>query len=578
MSRSIFALLILLPLLVACGGGGGGGGDAAPPPPAQPSSSAANDLLTVDEESSGSVDVASNDTNVDTSTVALDSGPTNGSVELSGSTFTYSPAVDFSGTDSFRYTVTGDDGSTLSASVSITVNDINDAPSVSDDRFTMIKDNMLSLTLGENDTDIDGQIVSYAISGDFLGEISGSGVDLVYTPPPDFAGDISFTYQATDNDGASSSSAATVIITVNPITLTSSQSFSLSMPQSGYSSVNDAELGESILASPAQTLEVPPNAVSVLLSLIGADANIDEGGLFISNLEPPSGPFPAFQRLVNFCFGGNCSSLVPRAPTVPVESGTWHFQLATRASSLDSIDFSTLSLQATIRTGPDPDLAAEKPAAFRLKPFLTAETYTPEDLAPVLEAIKVIGEINQLDIMIEPVATLPSSHFARVSADFLDTTTGQLVSQGEPDAINVFFLEDFVADENLAGISSGIPAAFGTSNSHSGLLINTSGLLGDGQDFLIQDTAEVVFHETGHMMGLYHTTEALFSNHDVLDDTPMCDPDVDDIDGDGVADVAECPDGANPMFWRTSVLIPRSTLTEGQKYVMFHAPIAVPGS
>lgn len=570
----IYLPLVYLTVLTLTGCGGGGGSTAAPP---EPSPVALNDQVNVDEESSVSIDVTANDSLVDESSVTLSSEPANGSVELSDGQFIYTPSPDFSGSDSFQYSVTGDNGATLSATVSITVIDINDAPIAVADNFTIVEDNPLLLSLAENDTDIDGVISAFEISGAFAGEISGSGRDLVYTPSLNFVGEVKFSYRAVDEDGAVSNS-ATVTITIQPVTITSLEALTLEIPRAGYSVTNDAELSAPVLASAAQQLTVPPNVVSVLLTLTGSDANITEGGLFISSLVPPSGPFFAFQRFVNFCFGGNCSSLVPRSPVFVAESGVWSFQLGTLSDSVDRIDFNNLTLTAVFRTGPTPDKSLERPALLRIRPFLTADTVNVSDIAPVLARLVEIGGSNQIEFVLDPVTVLGASRFTRVNSSFLDADTSALVSEGDADRVNLFFLESFLDTGTLAGTAGGIPGSFGTKNGHNGILINTVASLRSGEDFNIQETAETIFHEMGHLLGLYHTTEALFSNSDVIDDTPNCDPDIHDVDGDGVADLAECPDAANPMFWRRSALIERGPLTDGQKHVLFYSPIAVPNS
>ena len=134
-----------------------------------------------------------------------------------------------------------------------------------------------------------------------------------------------------------------------------------------------------------------------------------------------------------------------------------------------------------------------------------------------------------------------------------------------------------LAGENVAGISGGVPGSFGTKNGNNGVLVNAGTLLADGSESSIQDTAEITFHEMGHLLGLYHTTEARFSFVDVLDDTPFCEESVHDTNGDGVANATECPDAANPMFWFNSILIEPTELTDDQKHVLFYSPIAVPG-
>ncbi|MFT7222206.1 MAG: hypothetical protein ACI8Z1_003830 [Candidatus Azotimanducaceae bacterium] len=567
-----FGLIIALLFLVSACGGGGGGSSA----PAAPGSVATNDQASVDEEASVTIDVAGNDTAVDESTLSITSAPGNGTASVSDNRITYTPAADFSGGDSFSYSVTGDNGSTLTATVSVTVNDINDAPVAGADSFKIVEDNPLVLDLGANDTDIDGVISSFHVTGTFAGVISGSGTDLIYTPPLDFVGDVSFEYSAVDDDGAVSG-VSLVLITVQAVALTSLEVMSLQIPVSGYATVNDAELGADVLASPTFEFLVPPNVVSVLVTLNGASANIDENGLFIRNLTPPSGPFVAFQRFVNFCFGGNCSSLVPRSPAYSAESGVWTVQLGTLANGLDDIDFDTLALTVVARTGPLPDLTQALPASITVRTFLTADSLAIADIERALARLVELGEANQVELVLEPVVVIEQSEFDSVSASFKDPETIALVSQGNPESVNLFFLEDFSGGEGIAGITGGVPGSFGTMNGNNGVLVNAGTLLADGSETSIDDVAEVAFHEMGHVLGLYHTTEARFSFIDVLNDTPFCEASVHDANNDGVANATECPDAANPMFWFNSVLIDAEELTDDQKYVLFYSPIAVPG-
>jgi hypothetical protein len=566
------SFVLLLVLVTGCGGGVGGGSEA----PAEPSSSATDDQVSIDEESSVVIDIIANDQRVDGNTVALASNPGNGTAELSDTNIEYTPEADFWGTDSFRYSVTGDDGAQLSATVNITVIDINDAPVVTADRFDIIEDNPLLLSLGANDVDIDGVISSVEITGSFPGKITGSGVELVYTPPLDFTGEVTFQYQAVDDDGALSNT-ANVIISVASVVITAIEVVQLQIPASSYTSVNDSELGAAVLSSALQELTVPPNIVSVLLTLSGSDANIDANGLFISDLIPPSGPFPVFQRFVNFCFEGNCSSLVPRSPAFVAESGDWTFQLGTLAGTLDDIDLAGLTLTAIFRTGPTPDTSEAGSTSVNVKPFLTADSIGVAELQPALARLAAIGAANQIEYVIEPVTVIEESEFTSVSVSFLDPETIALVSRGDAVSVNLFFLEDFSGGARVAGIAGGVPGSFGSLNGNNGILINAGTLLADGSETSIQDTAEIMFHETGHQLGLYHTTEARFSFVDVIDDTPFCEAAVHDKNNDGVANADECPDAINPMFWFNSVLIEPGVLTAHQKHVVFYSPIAAPG-
>ena len=84
---------------------------------------------------------------------AQNTGPSNGSLSFaSDGSFTYTPDADFFGTDSFTYTITDADGATDTATVTITINSVNDAPTV-----TPIADQ----------TDQDSDVINFDVSGNF---------------------------------------------------------------------------------------------------------------------------------------------------------------------------------------------------------------------------------------------------------------------------------------------------------------------------------------------------------------------------------------------------------------------------
>jgi VCBS repeat-containing protein len=134
--------------------------------------------------------------------------------------FTYTPNTDFNGSDSFTYTANDGFGNSNVATVTITVNAVNDLPTAVDDSYTTDEDTPLNVAapgvLG-NDSDPENDPLTAVLVGDVSSGSLGLNADgsFSYTPNANFNGSDSFTYMA--NDGADDSNVATVTITINPV-------------------------------------------------------------------------------------------------------------------------------------------------------------------------------------------------------------------------------------------------------------------------------------------------------------------------------------------------------------------------
>ena len=131
-------LLSLIFIISSCGGGGGGGGGETPssgtPPTTTPFQlSIGLTSFTVNEDESYSASLAATANEQVTLNYAITSSVSNGSLSLSSSgNITYQPNENFFGSDQFQYSVTAvEKNVTQSATVSITVNSVNDLPSIS---------------------------------------------------------------------------------------------------------------------------------------------------------------------------------------------------------------------------------------------------------------------------------------------------------------------------------------------------------------------------------------------------------------------------------------------------------------
>ena len=167
---------------------------------------------TVDENSEVNVTLSATDVDLDLLTYAVVNAPTHGSLSGIPPNLTYTPATNFHGSDSFTFSA--NDGALDSnvATVSITVNHINQAPVATPQNISVNENASTSVTLVG--TDVDNDALTFAVVAQPTnGTLSGSSPNLTYTPSSNFHGSDSFTFKA--NDGALDSNVATVSITVN---------------------------------------------------------------------------------------------------------------------------------------------------------------------------------------------------------------------------------------------------------------------------------------------------------------------------------------------------------------------------
>jgi PKD repeat protein len=179
---------------------------------------AADDSATTDEDIAATINVLANDSDVDGDTLTVDSVTqgSNGTVTANGNDVTYTPAVNFNGSDSFSYTVSDGNGGTDTATVSVTINAVNDAPIAADDSATTDEDVAKTIDVLANDTDIDS--VSLTVDSATQGSngiVVNNGANVTYAPSADFNGTDSFTYTVSDGNGGTNT--ATVNITIIPV-------------------------------------------------------------------------------------------------------------------------------------------------------------------------------------------------------------------------------------------------------------------------------------------------------------------------------------------------------------------------
>jgi hypothetical protein len=164
------------------------------------------------------ISVLGNDSDVegDALSVTIIGDPANGSVIVNpDGTITYTPNADSNGGDAFIYQISDGNGGMDTATVNVTVNPVNDAPTAVDDSATTAIGTPVTINVLANDTDIDSPVLTVAgiVSGPANGSASvNANGSITYTPNTGFAGNDSFEYQISDGNGGTDT--ATVFIAI----------------------------------------------------------------------------------------------------------------------------------------------------------------------------------------------------------------------------------------------------------------------------------------------------------------------------------------------------------------------------
>ncbi|MBT8240943.1 MAG: tandem-95 repeat protein, partial [Acidimicrobiia bacterium] len=225
-----------------------------------------DDTLTVNEDTPGTVDVASNDSdpdgNLDLTTVTITSPATNGSTAINPVTgvVTYTPDPNYTGADSFTYQICDSTGLCGTADVAVTVDAQADGPVTVDDNTTMAEDGSVTVDVAFNDSDPDGNLDPASVSitsGPSNGTATPNGDGTItYDPDPNWFGIESITYQICDT------TAPTPLCATGTLTVT-------------VNGVPDLPVAQDDTVSTAED-------TSVVIDVVGNDTDVD------GNLDPTS--------------------------------------------------------------------------------------------------------------------------------------------------------------------------------------------------------------------------------------------------------------------------------------------------
>jgi lysophospholipase L1-like esterase len=213
---------------------------------------AANDDITVAEDSTTTMAVQADnghglDSDVDGGTltiIGVSLTSQGGSLSLNGSHtgLIYTPVANFSGTETFNYTLGDGQGGTDIAAVTVTVTPVNDAPVTQDDDFAVAEDSTTTLAvLADNghgpDSDIEGDTLAITVVGSTSQggsvAIDGTQTGIVYSPSPNFSGMETFSYTISDGNGGATDGSVTVTVTpINDAPVAQDDSFTVALNSS----------------------------------------------------------------------------------------------------------------------------------------------------------------------------------------------------------------------------------------------------------------------------------------------------------------------------------------------------------
>jgi hypothetical protein len=151
--------------------------------------------------------VLGNDSDPDAHAISavLDAYLGTGSLALSSDgSFVYTPALNFTGADTFTYKASDGDMDSLVATATITVVAVANNPPVANDQSLttgqlLVGGNSEAVPIVLTGSDPDGNFVFFTVTGGpTSGSLTGTSPNLTYTPNLGFSGTDSFTYKATD--------------------------------------------------------------------------------------------------------------------------------------------------------------------------------------------------------------------------------------------------------------------------------------------------------------------------------------------------------------------------------------------
>jgi len=168
------------------------------------------------EDTPGSGTLIAADGNGDPLTFSVVAQGTLGTVVVTNpsiGSFTYTPKSNAFGTDAFTFRASDGKANSNTATVTVTISPVNDAPTALNDAVSTPQNTAVTVDVLSNDTDADGDVLTVSTFTQGLnGTVRLDNGFLRYTPNTAFNGTDSFNYTVADGCGGTASATVTVAV------------------------------------------------------------------------------------------------------------------------------------------------------------------------------------------------------------------------------------------------------------------------------------------------------------------------------------------------------------------------------